>query len=488
MSFGFRQIPAGLLVPGSFQEIDNSLAGETGDVKKVLILGYKRADAPALGGKLIQVLTAAEAIRQCGSGSPAAIMASAFKELNKTEELWILPVAEPSSASKWTKAFTVSAVENENGTVTVNVNGKTDLVTVKASSAAADIAADLVGSINSMLNCSVEAVVNSENPAEISIYSVVGGVTGNYNTVSFSTEALGVTITDGIEQEGRDYVDLNALWPTISGIRFNYIISDFADIDSLFMISRELSSRYSGLRQIGGRCFVSLSGELGSTTTTGSVIAQADQINSEHIVLIPRMKNIQHPCEWSARFAATACRLLADDPAVNTSDVEVTGLKAEEEMDFDTRQALLESGIATWRLDPIGKILIERLVTSYTENSDGERDTSYLDIQVVETVDAVRTYINSEARKRFKTWKLAKKEENFGSGAKVMSPGVWNSFLVDLYQNVFMTQKQWCQDFDSYKSSIKIEIKAGSKTRLDYVHEPVLIGQFYQAAGINRFK
>ena len=136
----------------------------------------------------------------------------------------------------------------------------------------------------------------------------------------------------------------------------------------------------------------------------------------------------------------------------------------------------------------MGTVLIERLVTSYTENSDGGRDTSYLDIQVVETVDAVRTYINAEARKRFKRWKLASTEENFGAGAKVMTPGIWRSFLADLYQTVFIGQKNWCQDFESYKASLHVEVKKGSKTRLEYIHQPVLIGQFLIGAGLNQFK
>ena len=53
--------------------------------------------------------------------------------------------------------------------------------------------------------------------------------------------------------------------------------------------------------------------------------------------------------------------------------MKVKGLAPEKEYGFDTRQRLLESGVATWRLDPMGEVLIERLVTSYTENSDGGR-------------------------------------------------------------------------------------------------------------------
>jgi len=194
------------------------------------------------------------------------------------------------------------------------------------------------------------------------------------------------------------------------------------------------------------------------------------------------------PGEWAARFCAAACRILADDPSANTYDVPIPGLAATAEADFATRQQLLEAGVATWRSDGTGNVLLERLVTSYTENTDGGRDTSYLDIQVVETIDAIRTHINQTAKKRFKTWKLASTEENFGSGAKVMSPGIWRSFLAELYAEDFIKNKNWCQDFAGYMKSVVVEIKKGSKTRLEYSHEPNLIGQFYIGAGLHQFK
>jgi phage tail sheath gpL-like len=302
-----------------------------------------------------------------------------------------------------------------------------------------------------------------------------------------SAAASGVTIAVGTVIPGTGVTELKPLFPGLGGTRYHYSVSDFDDAENIRDLAAELESRYGALRQIGGRAFIALSGEVGSASEEGSVIAQAEAVNSPHIVLIPRLANAQLPCEWAARFAATAIRRLADDPAANTYDVQVNGLEADGEVDFDTRQKLLEAGIATWRLDPVGNVLIERLVTSYTENTDGGRDTSYLDVQVTETVDAVRTYINAEAKQRFKTWKLASTEENFGTGSKVMTPGVFRSFLADLYQTVFIQEKQWCQDFEAYKNSLIVEVMAGSKTRLQYRHQPVLIGQFLIGAGLLQF-
>jgi phage tail sheath gpL-like len=329
--------------------------------------------------------------------------------------------------------------------------------------------------------------VDGENAALFAVSAVIKGIAGNRNSVSI-TPGIGVAVTAGTVTPGTGAAELGGLFPGLGGTRYDYVVSDFDDALNIAALAAELESRYSALRQIGGRAFIALSGEVGSATETGSILAQAQAVNSPHIVLIPRLNNPQLPGAWAARFAAAAVRILADDPAANTYDTQVNGLTAAAEVDFETRQKLLEAGIATWRLDPVGNVLVERLVTSYTENSDGGRDTSYLDVQVVETVDAVRTYINATAKKRFKTWKLAATEENFGAGSKVMTPGVWRSFLADVYQSVFIQEKQWCQDFESYKASILVEVKAGSKTRLEYRHQPVLIGQFLIGAGLNQFK
>jgi phage tail sheath gpL-like len=479
------QIPANLLVPGQYEEIDNSLAGAQGDIKKVLILAYKTAAAPAEAGRPVQVLAASKAAELCGYGSPAAIMAEAFLGINKIEECWILPVAEPEVGAKWQKSFTVEAGTVGEGSASITVNGKTLAAAVRAGSTAAEIAAAIVARINGEANLPVEA---SAVEGVVTVSALVKGAWGNANTVSIAPAVSGVMITPGATAAGTGAADLAALFPGLGGTRYNYFLSDFADPANIAALAAELESRYGALRQIGGRAFIALSGPVGSATETGSVIAQAEAVNSPHIVLVPRLENAQLPGEWAARFAAPAIRRLADDPAANTYDIQADGLEAETEVDFDTRQKLLEAGIATWRLDPVGNVLIERLVTSYTENTDGGRDTSYLDVQVTETVDAVRTYINAEAKKRFKSWKLAATEENFGAGSKVMTPGVFRSFLADLYQSVFIQEKQWCQDFEAYKASLLVEVMAGSKTRLQYQHQPVLIGQFLIGAGLLQFK
>ena len=486
MAISFTEIPEALLVPGQYQEIDNSLAGATGDVKRALMIGTMSASGTAAAGKAVQVRSADKAKKLFGNGSPAAIMAEEFLKHNTTEELWVLPVAEPSAGLKWNRSFEIAASNAVAGSVEVEINGKAINVAVNDNATADDIAGAIVAFINGMDNCPVEAEVLS-GKSSVKISSVVKGVTGNYNTVSINSLSKGVSIQAKEAVLGTLSPDIEAPLKNLGTVRYHYIASDFADSKNIKAVADELNDRYTALRQIDGRCFIALSGEIGDASSEGTMLHSAQEVNCPHIVLVPRGKSVQAPCVWASAWCAKVSRRLSDDPASNTTDIEINDLLADE-FNFDDRQALLLNGISTYKVDGSGTLLVERVVTSYTENSDGARDTSYLDIQVVETVSAIRTKINQEARKRFKTWKLARTEENFGAGSKVMTPGVWRSFLAELYQSFFIKEAQWCQDFESYKNSIIVEVKAESKTRLEYRHRPVLIGQFYVGAGLNQFQ
>jgi len=485
MPVPIKQIPANLLVPGQYQEIDNSLAGAQSDIKKALMIGHKLSTSEAESGKPVNVISAAKAHQLFGHGSPAAIMAETFLSLNKTEELYVLPIPEPEAGTVWKKKFTVNGSATAAGMIRIIVNGMGYDAAIAKSADATAVAAAITARINGELTLPITAETDA---SAVTISANIKGEAGNNNSVTVFSFVDSVSITEKETLEGQGVTDIKPFLEGLGETRYNFIASDFNDAKNIRTSSAELESRYGPMRQIGGRMYISLSGNLGSKTEEGTLLAKAGEVNSPHIVLIPHGKNPELPCVWAAAWCASACRILADDPAANTYDTKIADLTAGTSFDFEERQKLLEAGVATYRLDTTGNVLIERLVTSYTENTDGGRDTSYLDVQVTETVDAVRTYINAEAKKRFKTWKLASTSENFGAGARVMSPGVFRSFLAELYQEVFIKTKQWCQDFEAYKKSIFVEIKAGSKTRLEYSHEPNLIGQFYIAAGLTQFK
>ncbi|MBQ9206863.1 MAG: phage tail sheath subtilisin-like domain-containing protein [Treponema sp.] len=489
MAIPFTEIPASLLVPGQYQEIDNSLAGSVSDVKRALMIGTMAASGTATAGKAVQVRSADKAKKLFGNGSPAAVMAAEFLSHNTTEELYVLPIAETTAGTKWNRSFVIAAANAQEGSVAIAINATELSAAVSEGASANDVASAITAAINGAENCPVEAevVTDSEsNRISVKLTSVVKGVTGNYNTIEITSGAVGVSVTAQNAVEGTLSPEIEQPLKNLGSVRYHYMACDFTDARNLKALANELNDRYTAMRQIDGRCFIALSGEIGDVSTENTLLYAAQSINCPHIISVSRGNAPQHPAFWAAAWCAVLSRRLADDPAANTTDTAIDDLMADE-FSFDDRQALLAAGISTYRVDTSGTVLVERVVTSYTENSDGARDTSYLDMQVVETISAIRTYINQLARKRFKTWKLARTDENFGAGSKVMTPAVWRSFLAEVYQSVFIQEKQWCQDFESYKDSIIVEVKSDSKTRLEYRHRPVLIGQFYVGAGLNQF-
>ena len=354
-----RQVPATLLVPGQYQEIDNSLAGTQEDLKKVLLIGYKTGAGTAPAGVLVQVGTPAQAAELCGSGSDAALMAAAFLAINKVEELWILPISEPATGTKWNVPYTVTGTATAAGVMDLSINGTSLSIAVASGDTAATIAAALVAAINSDTTLSVEAAASA---AVVTISTLVKGALGNHHRISIIARVAGVSGNTGTETSGAGTVDLTAALAALGEVRYNYIVMAFDDSENINKLATELESRYGAMRQIGGRAFVGLSGAPGSSTTSGSLLHQAQGINSPHILLIPRSTNSGLPWVWAAAWCGAACRILADDPAANTYDTPVHGISADREFSSNERQKLLEAGMATYRLDRAGTLLIERLV------------------------------------------------------------------------------------------------------------------------------
>ena len=491
MSIDFTQIPDELLVPGQYQEIDNSLAGSTGEEKKALVIGIKGSAGTAEANTVIAVSGDSKARSLLEEGYPAAVMAMNFMDLNKVEKLYVLPLDEAEAGVAAVKSYTFTASPTEDGTFVRYVNGKKVSMAVSSGGELADLASAFVAAVNSVRDMEVEASVNTEETTQVLLTALAKGENGNQMTVEAGLygesdpAGIAATLADVTTGSGNPSVE-NAL-AAMGETKYHYIITDLSDSANIALFAAELKSRYSGTRQCDGRMFLALCGEDGDESTEDSLIEQASGINSPHIVLVPRGENPQTPAVWAARFAAPLVRTLSDDPAANTYDTEIDGLISTTERDADTRENLLEAGIATYRVDSAGTVLVERVVTSYNEDSDGNRNTSYLDVQVTETISRIRSEINAEARTRYKTWKLASTEENFGSGSKVMTPDTWKAFLVGMYSQEFIKEKQWCQDLESYKDSILVEISSDEKTRLNYSHKPTLIGQFYIGAGLTQF-
>lgn len=481
----FNQIPSRLLTPGSFQEVDASLASEGENIKKVLLIGQKTSAGSAALDRPVRVRTKREADGLLGDGSDLAVMASDFLSRNREEHLYALPVTDNPGGVKAVHKITLTGSPPESGSLPLYVDGRKIQTPVRKGDSLDTVVTNVIGAVNSSLNCRVEASKGSSS-GEIELTSHHPGETGNDIDIRFylfgDSFPAGLSGSYSLKTKGTGNPDITPGLKALGDTHYHYFVSSISDKVNIKKLSDELESRYSALRQIGGRAFVGLSGSV------IEMIKKGEAFNSPHISLLPAGENPEGSLLWAVRAAAVLGRELSDDPSVNLVGTSLK-LIVTKPLSLEDRQKLLEAGISTYTVGSDGLAYSDRQVTTYNTDVDGNRDVAYLDIQIPETIDAIRRTINRQARNKYKGYKLSRTEENFGGGAKVMTPALWKAFLVSIYRDTFIQGKQWCQDFDTYKKSIKVEINTqNNKARLDYEHRPQLIGRLLILAGNLKFE
>ncbi len=482
MAIPFKEIPAGLLVPGQYQEVDMSLTGGGSNKKIALCIGQMRETGAAEEGREYIITAEADGRRLFGEGSDLALMLESFLEQNKIEELRAIGLKDKSDGAVVIRKITFETENLKTGTVPLYINGINVSFGVSAQDSLAQLRNKALAAVNSKRNLCVEAAAGSSD-GELLLSHVHKGETGNTLDVRFSlfSEALpeGLSAAIASQTPGSGNPDISTAIRGMQEIRYNYILCSIHDAANMLKLEAELDRRYTAMVQKGCRLFIALSG----TETEMTGYADAGR-NNPHISVLARGLNPESEAVWLGRGAGIIIRRLADDPAANING-EKLKLIASHALAFDSRQRLLEKGISTYTVGADGLAYVERQVTMYTEDKDGNRDTAYLDIQIPETINAIREHINKRCAKEYAGYKLSRTNENFGAGSKVMTPSLFKSFLLATYQQDFIQGKQWYQNFKDYKETLIVSAsQEQGKTRIDYRHRPELIGQFMIAAGL----
>ena len=108
-TINFSQIPDSLLVPGQYQEVDNSLAGTRTEIKRILLVGPFLATGTAKNGVIERITSTIKAGEKFGYGSILSVMCEQFLSVNKNDELYALPITDNGTAySKTYKSISSS--------------------------------------------------------------------------------------------------------------------------------------------------------------------------------------------------------------------------------------------------------------------------------------------------------------------------------------------------------------------------------------------
>ena len=147
---------------------------------------------------------------------------------------------------------------------------------------------------------------------------------------------------------------------------------------------------------------------------------------------------------------------------------------------------MLFDGIATFKVDAGGGVMIERVITTYETNAGGVDDPSYLDLNTLKTLAFLRFSVRSRILTRYPRHKLADDGTRFGAGQAIVTPKLIRAELIALF-------RQWedaglAENIDQFKADLLVERDAGDVNRLNALIPPDIINQFRVFAGKVQFR
>src|SRR5215472_3602644 len=123
MPISFANIPQNIKVPLYWVEVDPSMAGLPSINLKALMVGVMTSDGDATADTPIPIGSQAQADQHFGAGSELSRMFQAFYSNNFANEVWGLPLAEPTAGVAATGTITITTPPNVAGTIHLYIAG-----------------------------------------------------------------------------------------------------------------------------------------------------------------------------------------------------------------------------------------------------------------------------------------------------------------------------------------------------------------------------
>ena len=498
MPISFSNIPADWKLPLYWVELDPSKAGLWTIKQPSLLVGIMSAEGVGAPDVALPIGTQAQADQQFGQGSHLACMFRAFFANNFANEVWALPVAEPTAGTAATGTITVSADAggHEAGTIDLYIAGQHVPVNIGATDDVTAIHTAIAAMINENFDLPVTAagvaaevtltcnwLGSSGNDIDMrdSYYGKIGGeelpigITIAYSSLGMLSGGVGVPVfDDGIANLGER--------------NFEYVAMPFTDSTSLLAWETEYgftdTGRWGWMRQLFGHLFSAKRSDysdmiiFGETRNSGVTSIMGVELASPSPVY-----------EWTACYAAKAQRALIDDPARPLQTLEFTGiLPAPLHQRFNQPElnTMAGSGIATQQTDANELPMILRETTTYQLNQYGQGDDAYELVTTLATLARLLRNQKQAITTAYPRHKLADDGTRFGPGQAIVTPGLIKAELVAEYRvDMF---NGLVENIAAFKANLIVERDTDNPNRVNVLYPPDLINQLRVFAVLAQFR
>lgn len=483
----FTAIPLDLRTPGQYVEIDASQARRGLPVRnpRVLLLGQKLAAGAATALTLIRVASRQGAIDAFGAGSQLAQTAAVFLALNSSAEVWALPQADDGAGVKATKTVTLTGPATAAGTLSLMIAGRRVSVGVAVDDTATEVAAAIAAAVTAHADLPVTA---GSDAGVATLTARNAGAAGNGIDVRvnyYSDEAtpagLTVAIADGVA--GATDADVAAAIAVLGDEPFDIFVMPSTTAANLTALEAELADRWGPSRMLDGLAFTAYRGSQGVLASFG------DGRNSPYVSCIGSKGAPNPPWEWAAAYAATVAYYGFIDPARPFQTLGLSTLAPPVEADRFTRaerELLLRDGISTFTVDAGGVVTLERAISMYQEDSAGNADTAFLDLNTLLTLSYMRWSVRLRFAQKFPRHKLASDGVPVAAGAAVVTPKVGRVELIAWARD--LERAGLLENVDQFKADLVVERDASDQNRLNALIPPDLVNQFIVFAAKIQFR
>ena len=461
--------------------IDPSGATETtARPKRVLLAGYRLAGGAKSEGVLYPITSDADALTNSGRGSQLAQMATAFRAVNPTTELWGVGV-DDGGGTAGVYTFTVVGTATEAGTVNVYVNGDANQFSIASGDDPTAIAA------------SIEAALDEDLDANFTASAAVGVVTLTSRHAAYAPLSLrvdtdlpagvtSITAATGTPSSGAG--DTTAVTDNLGEKTWDWVVFGFytdGTTDVVPTVATAIGARWTETVEWDDLALFALEGQSHASITT---LTAAPAMNSPYTTVLAPESPSMESAPWISA-ASGAARDMAQSLENTPRQWKVlTGVSAGPDGDTfssNQRNLLLKAGAATLKTDASDRVVFDRLVTTYQQNSAGAPDKAYQNVATMKTLRYARWDWRRRITTKYAEHLLGDDGAQAQPGVKIVTPNTLKSEAVSWFNDMAALGLFDSSSLDSFIEALTAWRPSGTTVRLDLISSPTFLSPFLQS-------
>lgn len=450
-NISFKSIPAGRRTPGKYFEYDTTGAVNTlpGNPQSVIMIGQRLASGTVAADVPTQVFSDTDAATFFGEGSIAHLMAIAAITANPYVDLTIIALDDNPAGVVATGSLVLAGPPAQNGSISVTIAGVVAMIAVNSGDAAATSAAELVAQIGNQPALPVTAAIDATNTAKINFTAKNKGAAGNGISLSFTSQAQGVTGVVTAMAGGQNDPDISSVLATVFGARYRMYVCPYSTLAALTELRQHLDSISGPLEERRA------TGYAGWPGTYAQGVTLASTLNAGRISIAWHNGSVLPAYQIAAAYASEIAT--EQDPAMPFNTLPLAGLDATPPSAWPGSEEVelaLWNGLSPLKVGPGNVVQIRRAISTYLVNPTGTEDPALLDITTIRTMDYMADAWQQRVELRF-----PRAKNNDRTASKVRSEVIDVAYLAEKAEII--------QNVDEYKDQILIEQDLNDPTALD---------------------